>query len=325
MTDVDEHLLTAGKIGEQAHGELEGALPLLDHAGVPTDPDVVGALTFLDQVVRRTDDVDAPSLQETAPGELLLEDVATDAASEAIRTGDTFAASRIVGITEQDLRANQLLLASKLVEHLKRDDALTTMLAAGDPNCGKTNTVWLCVEVCRAIWPDLVVISNAKASCVDERVTSAYELADAALEHRDEPMAVIVDEGSTHYDSRTNAQAVAEQWSPLHKHFSKMGVQFCAVIGHTGKDVVPEVKRMTSLALYKPAPDVAEFYANWPDDADHPTEPLFSGPVEELQQTTVDYDPDSRAPWTWDLPTEPFEEDFSWSELHSALKAAGPA
>jgi len=234
-------------------------------------------------------------------------------------------ASHIVGVTEQDLEGSQLRLASRLMAELERDGALTTLLAAGDPNSGKTNTVWLVVEIARTLWPELVVISNAQSGTTDVRVTSAYELAVAMLEHRERPTAVVIDEGSSYFDSRTKSREVAEQYSPLHKHMSKLGVAINAVIGHTGKDVAPEVKRLCSLALWKPEPDVAEFYGRWPGDADRPTEPIFDGPVSELEETSVDYEPNSRAPWEWDLDPQVLGLDLEWPELLEELRRRGPA
>lgn len=118
---------------------------------------------------------------------------------------------------------------------------------------------------------------------MDERVTTCHELAVSLLEHRDRPKAVVIDEGSTHFDARTNSRDVATQWSPLLKRMSKLGVELVIVIGHTGKDVDPEMKRLASLAFYKTDPKTIEFYCRWPADSDRPTEQLFGGPVESLE------------------------------------------
>ncbi|MFC7230331.1 hypothetical protein ACFQMM_01165 [Saliphagus sp. GCM10025308] len=179
-------------------------------------------------------------------------------------------------------------------------------------------------EIAKAWWSDLLVISNARADIVDHRVTSAHDLVITLLEHRDVPKMVVVDEGSTHFDARTYSYEVANQWSPLIKRMSKLGVEVCAVIGHTGKDVDPEVKRLTNLALFKSAPETAEFFSEWPAESDFPADRLFGGSLENLEATSTGYDPDEPAPWAWNLRAGLFAEDLNWNELLELLHESGP-
>jgi hypothetical protein len=169
------------------------------------------------------------------------------------------------------------------------------------------------------------VISNARAGIVDNRVTTCHDLGVTLLEYREQPKAVLIDEGSTHFDARTNSHEVATQWSPLLKRMSKLGVEVVIVIGHTGKDVDPEMKRLTSLAFYKTEPKIVEFYETWPSDSDRPTDLLFDGSLESLEATAVEYDPDEPAPWEWNLRANLFDNDLDWSNLLAALRERGPA
>lgn len=315
---TDEVLLTIAKLQEAARGNIDTEVPLLDHAGALTDEQHVSNLSFVSQAIDG-------SLEETELGQEIMSTLFTAEASDAVARGDAQVASALVGVTEQDLDASSLTLPARLLDRLDRDGALTTVLAAGDPNTGKTNTVWLLTELSRTLWEDVVVLSNAEADVVDVRVTSAHELAVELLERRDVPKVVVIDEGSTHFDVRTNSYAVASQWSPLIKHMSKLGVEVAAVIGHTGKDVDPEVKRLTSLAMYKSAPEVADFFAEWPAESDYPTDRLFGGSLEALEPTSASYDPDSTAPWSWNLREDVFANDLEWPDLLQWLRDAGPA
>lgn len=98
--------------------------------------------------------------------------------------------------------------------------------------------------------------------------TSAHDLAVALLEHRDRPKFVLVDEGSTHFDNRTNSYEVASQWSPMQKRMSKVGTEVVGVIDHTEKDVDPEAKRLTNLAFWEEKMDSVDFFSDWPADSD---------------------------------------------------------
>lgn len=323
-TNVDENLLTVAKLREQIRGDLDGGSGRIkDHAGLLEDDRDQRALSFVDEALDGAA-VDGDRLDETELGETLLANFETEAATRAVDQGHSSLASFLVGVTEQELDASNVTLPSKILARVANDGQLSTMLAAGAPNSGKTNTVWLCTEIARAWFDDLLVISNARAEIVDERVTTAHDLAVTLLRHRDRPKVVVIDEGSTHFDARTQSYEVSSQWSPLLKRMSKLGVELVAVIGHTGKDVDPEVKRLTNLALFKSAPKTAEFFAEWPADSDFPAERLFGGSLEELEPTSIEYDPDEPAPWSWNLQADLFSADLDWPELLDELEARGP-
>ncbi|WP_226022491.1 hypothetical protein [Halomicrobium salinisoli] len=88
---------------------------------------------------------------------------------------------------------------------------------------------------------------------------------------------------------------------------------------HTGKDLHPERKRLSTLAFYKAAKKSAEFFERWSADSDAPTDRLFGGSLEEIKKATG-YDPDDAAPWSWNLRAGLFEEDIEWDALLEFLK-----
>lgn len=314
-SNVDENLLTAAKLREQIEGRLEGHAQPHGHTGIVADPTTRSTLSFLEAEF---------DLEDFELGRRMLAKFRTDAATEAVASGNGSVLSHLVGVTEQDLDASALTVTARILDVLE-SDTLTTLLAAGDPNSGKTNTVWLLTELAKVIWPDLLVVSNARASIVDEQVNNCHDLACVLIENRDTPKVVIVDEGSTHFDARSKSYAVATQWAPLLKRMSKLGVELVGVIGHTGKDVDPELKRLTSLGLYKPEPKVAGFYSRWPADSDRPADLMFSGDLVELEATGVDYDPDEPAGWDWNLREDLIGSDLDWDELGDRLDELGPA
>ncbi|ACO54903.1 VP8 [Halorubrum pleomorphic virus 1] len=316
---TDENLLTSAKLREQIEGRIDSHSRHYQFTGLADEADR-GSLALLSDALHQ----EGKDLEETQLGSVLMDRLVTDRATEAVQSGDSSMMSHIVGVTEQDLDASSLTLPARLLDLLDNNGALTTVLAAGDPNSGKTNTVWLLTELARSKWDDVMVISNARASAVDLRVTSCHDLACALLRHKDRPKVVVIDEGSTHFDARTNSYEVASQWSPLLKRMSKLGVEIAAVIGHTGKDVDPELKRLTSLGLYKPDQTTLEVYSEWPADSDMPTDLLFGGPLENLEATSVEYDPDEPAPWAWNLRAGLFSKDLEWSALLDELQDLGP-
>jgi len=318
MPDLDEDLYTAAKLYEQVAGDLDGDRRLLDHAGLPVDDATHRHLSFLESALE--EEWSASRLASVAESTIV-----SGAASRAVSEGDATALSYLVGVTENELDGSSLRLPLQLNAAMDNNDATAFLGGAGNPNTGKTNFVALLVELRRATVDNLLVISNARTwPGTDELVTSAHDLAVTCLEYRDRPKFVFIDEGSTHFDARTHSREVAVQFTPLAKRFAKIGVDVFATVGHTGKDLHPEVKRLLTLAFFKTAKKSVDLYGNWPADADMPTERLFGGTVENLEAALDEPDPDDAAPWAWNLEAELFARDLDWPELLDRLRNRGP-
>ena len=314
MTDVDEGMLTAAKLAEQVRGRLEADRDLAQDAGI-AHPDDLGARMFLD---------DIEGVRDSSLADLVRKSQDSRTASRAVHDRDPIMLSHIVGITESDLEADQITLATHLLDRIA-STALTTALLAGEPNTGKTNFGWLLTEIARRAFDRPLVISNARASATDLRIGTAHELMTTLIEHKDRPKVLLIDEGSRHFDARTKSYEVSSQWTPIHKSLSKLGVVLVVIIGHTGKDVAPEAKRICNLAAWKPAKDRVELYQEWPADSDRPADPVVDGVVDRLEKADVLYDPDDPASWSWNLDPEVFDRDLDWHGMLDYLNHAGPA
>jgi hypothetical protein len=100
-------------------------------------------------------------------------------------------------------------------------------------------------------------------------------------------------------------------------------VDAAGIIGHTGKDLHPEVKRLATLPFFKTEKKTAEFFERWPADSDFPADRLFTGELDNLEATAVEYDPDDSAPWSWNLESELFSRDLDWDELTEEIRQNG--
>lgn len=327
MSDLDDRLYTAAKLREQVRGELSGGEPTDSFAGLVEDPGESSVLSFVENVVARSDRVNSPSFRRSALGSIVGQQVASDAITRAMASGDDALLSHVVGVTERDISGNPIRLPLLLIDQIENNGAPAFITGAGNPETGKTNTMFLLVELYDlALDDDLLVLSNVRSwERSDIHVASAHDLAVSLLEHRDRPKFIVLDEGSTHLDARTNRREVATQFTPLAKRFAKIGVEAFGTVLHTGKDGHPEVKRLTTLAYWKKEKTTAEFFERWPSDADKPTDPVFAGSIDDLEKTSHYYDPDDAAPWSWNLRPDLFRKDLSWSELLSELVEVGPS
>ena len=326
---TDENLLTLAKLREQAEGSIEGSEHLLPHGGLPVSPGATAALTFLEQCVRHDSSVDQ-SLEDTAAGRVLLEAATTGAATEAVRDRRGDLAAHLVGVTEQDLDADTLEVMLRISDLVENNEATAFQLVSGNPNTGKTAWAFLVTDIRRTIFEDLLdreycVLSNvATSTTTNVVVTSMHDLMVQLLERRGVPKAVLIDEGSTHFDARTYKNEIAAQWSPSAKRFAKMGVDLCSTIGHTGKDVHPEYKRLTTLPVVKEEKTVTHLFDSWPADADEPVGEFDWSPLDGVPDTTDGYEADDAAPWNWNLRSELFSFDLDWAGLLEELRSRGP-
>ena len=325
---TDERLLTAAKLYEQSHGRIEGNSSLYEHAGLPLDPAVRSDLSFIAESLRTAGDEHGlgTSLTETKLGNVLDGKFRTEAATKSIESDDATALSYLVGVTEKDLDASALTLPFRLVGRIDNGGAPAFISAAGNPNTGKTNSMFVIVDLAKEYYDDPLVVTNVRnADITDICVTSAHDLTVALLENRQRDLIVILDEGSTHFDARTKSYEVASQWTPLAKRMAKIGVVMCGVIVHTGKDLHPEQKRLTTTSFYKTEKDEIEFYENWHPEDDTPSDQLFGGSLQSLEPHGDWYDPDDAAPWHWNLSADLFNTDLDWSKLLVELKQHGPS
>ncbi|MFP8954843.1 hypothetical protein ACLI4Z_18055 [Natrialbaceae archaeon A-arb3/5] len=331
MTDTDEHLLTIAKLREVVDGDLENPAQVKPHAGFVRDDRRRASLNFVDTLVQDSDDFDATSFADTQLGSELYPNFATNAASEAVARGDSSLASYLVGITETEYDGSALTVTLDLVDALHFDGAPSFWSVAGNPNTGKTNSMFKLVDVAdragnviEQVPNDFLVLSNAESwERADIVVKSMHDLMVALLEYREQPKIVAIDEGSTHFDARTYNYEVSHQWTPAAKRFAKVGVYAVGIICHTGKDLHPEAKRLTTTALWKETKTDMMIYNEWPGDADQPTDPMFADPVQDFEKA-VGYDPDDAAPWSWNLRAELFSKGSDWKNLLTILKEQGP-
>jgi hypothetical protein len=326
---TDERLLTVAKLAEQIRGDLDGLQDLHDHAGLISDEQDRAVLSFLEGADLDLSDLEGNPAQfhSSQLGKIIGSTFSTSEATDAVHNSNESVISHLVGVTEQDLSGSALRLPMMILDQLHNNDAPAFITGFGNPNSGKTNSMSLFSELrSYDLDDDLLILSNVRSwPLTDIIVTSMHDLMVALLEHRDRPKFIFIDEASTHFDARTYRREVAQQWTPAAKRFAKVNVDCCGLVVHTGKDLHPEAKRLTTLAYFKSDKKTAEFYSNWPADADFPSDRLFGGDIIDLEPTSAEADPNDAAPWSWNLRPELFALDLDWPDLLDELRQRGPS
>jgi len=232
----------------------------------------------------------------------LVQPNATGKTTRAIEDGRTSQLAFETGVTEQRLSADEFTYTRELISRVKNNDAPMFLVGFGLPNSGKTGHIlhdWY--RAWRAEYPDGILISNASIPAAAEQFVSLDKLVGFCIRNPDVRKFIFLDEGSTHFDARTNSHEVASQFSPFSKRFAKLSIDF-ATIGHTVMDVHPELKRQATTMFHKPELKQVQFYDGY--DEDRLTDPVFPAPVDGLEEPAIEYDPDDWSPLLFDLQPE---------------------
>lgn len=309
---MNDDLYTAAKLREQAARRLDGDRRLQRSVGIAVRDRDRSVLSFLDAAFDPGDHDLPRRFDETDLGHAVESSLMAEAVDHALDRGDPQRLAFFSGISDDRLDGSSLRAHLTLSEALENNDAPSFVLGLGNPNTGKTNFILLLLELWLASNPDGTIVTNCR-SLDAPRGQVEYVFGTDSLYYYitkinpDEPKFVFVDEGSTHFDARTNSYEVASQMTPLAKRFAKLGVSVFATIGHTKKDVHPEIKRLTTLAYFKEEKKSVEVFEGVSDD--QLVDPLFEGPIEAVEPTTVEYDPDDWSPWRFDLEADRLQEE----------------
>lgn len=296
---TDENLLTAAKLREQVRRRIDGDDRLHPHTGLVPDRHDRAVLSFVEDCYDGLDEDLPISFEDSKLGRSVESALVTDAATEAVMSANTSYLAHLVGITEQDLDADRFAYTVELLDRVENNGAPCFVIGYGLPNSGKTGHIlhdWRLAW--RRIYPDGLMISNARIEGFDACLTSMSEIYRYCLDHPDRRKFLFVDEGSTHFDARTNSYEVASQFSPFAKRFAKLKVDFFTA-GHTGMDTHPETKRLATTLFHKPDVKQVQFFDAI--DGDDLLDPVFPDVIDGLEKPTISYDPDDWSPLDWDL------------------------
>lgn len=303
---TDETLLTAAKLREQIRDRLDGLENVHGHAGIVDDADDRHVYSFVEDAIDAGDVDGAASFAGTELGETTRAKQTTDRLTRAVSEGNASAMAHLGGVTETDIEASSFSYVNEVLDRVRNNEAPMFLVGFGLPNTGKTGHVlhdWF--RAWRAEYPNGLLVTNMTLDEADAIVTSLAEMVDYCERNADRRKFLFIDEGSTHFDARRNSREVAMQFSPFSKRFAKLSVDF-ATIGHTCKDVHPELKRQATTFFEKPAKKQVQFYESIDDD--ELDDAVFPDVVDGLEKPTIDYDPDDWSPLGWDLDPDRFVE-----------------
>lgn len=310
----------SAKLREFVRGELKTKVneDLYPHVGVVRPGCSTEELLSFMESIYDPDQEDLPRrFKDTRAARVLRRRAATEYVGERIPD----LASFVVGLTERDVEISQAQALAKVARSIVNEGAPYSALIFGGMNRGKTGFAGLWLELWRELVPlkygteESVVVTNMRtldaANHVVTDIGRFRELVFGDEEYLDSggvdgeppeiPPEVPVwwhfDECSSHLDARTFSHEVSTQYLPLVKRFAKVRVD-AVHLGHSGMDIYKDMRRsqITAEFVFKTALKTAEVYERMFEDQGAGLKYV----LQEIPETTVEYDPDDYSPWSWE-------------------------
>lgn len=315
----DDLSFAASKLRDFVQGRVNENDSLHEHTGMVGSEDAE-LLSFLTETYRGEKDMPA-RLEDTEAYRAFTRTAATKQMGEAVSAGNSSLMSYVVGLTDSSVGIEDTHAFARMAKSILNEMAPYVGLMFGRMNYGKTSLALLYIELWRSLIEvkygtddGLVVTNVASLDAADRIVTdiedfrylifgnSEYwnsngEKGNPPVIDKDTPVFWLFDETSTHLDARTNSWEVANLYTPLVKRFAKANVD-AMHIGHSGMDVHPELRRenISTEFIFKTSLKTADVFARMDDDAGAD----LKYELEEIPDTTLNFDPDDWSPWNWE-------------------------
>ncbi|QGN05837.1 hypothetical protein Hrd1104_00050 [Halorhabdus sp. CBA1104] len=244
MSDVSAY--AAAELGTTLRGEEPGD-HVRDFAGLVDDPDLLALLNHYDSIL------DEP-VEETAIGQQLLANAATEAIDEAVRAGNVSQMKQVTGLTNQKERKEQFFV--ELADRLSYEG--TIGLVFGTPGSGKTALMLDTANVWKAVTGGHV-IANIDWAGADDTFHSDQEMLEAMASCQG-PVLAIIDEvaqdlsgfgtGSKKAESFSNSCLMVRKRQQEHGPYAKKGSVM--MVAHTRTKTAKEFRRLANFAVEKP-------------------------------------------------------------------------
>ena len=315
--EISDQTYSAAKLREFVRGDIKENDDLYRHTGiVDLDSSSQEMLSFLKGIYDGRGDLPS-KFEDTRVAKTLRRTAASEYVGSQVEDVPAFA----VGITEKDVEISPAQAFAKIQNSILNNGAPYTAVFFGGMNLGKTSNALLYAELWKELAPTKYETDTEPVICSNARTLS---IADHCLQSIDEfrtylfgsdgwfesggqhgtppvispetPTLWIFDECSTHLDARTNSHHVANEYTPLLKRFAKVNTD-AIHIGHSGYDIHKELRRatLTTEFIFKTAKKTAEVYEDMIEDQGN----TLKYELTEIPDTSISYDPDDLAPWSW--------------------------
>jgi predicted XRE-type DNA-binding protein len=286
-------------------------------AGVVEDARIREHLTFF------AESIDGDPLEHTYVRRVLRR-YGTEAVARAVEQGDETSAEYLVGLPSYERDVSGIHAIRQLGDWLLDSEETKIIYQAGNMGRGKTDLSLLLAEIVLDREEDAEIASNIRSS--DLRYIGDYPTLRKWVESGDVGAGrwFIFDEASSELSGYSgDREQVEKHVSSLMKKARKNGIGGLIVIGHTGKDVHPDIRRLSDY-LQKRGKTSARIYSSLRMKNDEAVGVGHIMDLDRIPPTSLDYDTADSASWDWgDALDEEPDESMSEDELRDRLALRG--
>lgn len=271
--------LTAGEFQEFISGELDGDSDIRDHAG---HSDNIEEIKLLNRFSMLYDGEQHPKMpldfKDTAMGEMFRSHFGTMTASRKIDEGNVNWLKFHTGLQDHQNDASGITSLINLKENIIDVNGYIGYIY-GTTGTGKTTFAGLTSELAKRL-SDYEIATNIRSFVKDDQAdhyiwtfgdvlqwlsdgTEIDELQDIERQNIDVDLSnklLVFDEASNYASGyASDASDAQEKLGKSVKLFRKVNANLL-IIGHTGKDVHPDIRRLSDHIIFKPEQKMAIFY-----------------------------------------------------------------
>ena len=300
MTDhAQQASYAAQDLREVVDGATRKQADLSPGALLMPSQDMTSLYTFLEDCYQPLADSDPWDFDDTETGRLLRRRMGSEKARQAVKSGNISEQRYLTGRLDTSLNVSGLHGVKQLEEIVVRTAWICYLF--GHMGNGKTDFALLLVQLWmwnrEDVGPENVITNvHSAASRNGFTYVSSYGALKRAMETLEGEKLVLFDEASSHASGYSHkAQEVQKKLSPMMKYIRKRAGSLL-MIGHTGKDVHPDVRRLAT-AVTKQEKKLATFYESVDSDTQEGVDEIFA--LEGIPATTLDYDTLEESEWSW--------------------------
>lgn len=316
MSDAERNkreFTTSAELRSYVEGELETARnEVFAHAGLIDDKDALSFMNTLAALYESADNMPY-DFENTKLAQMLTRTYATETATQAVKDGNISQMKYITGLQNYNIDASSITTLIKIRNRIEKDAYIQYLY--GHMGNGKTDFALLQAELAyRELGYDIV--TNIKSFSEREGFTYVRTFGDLMYELTGEKVdslknyetenvetddvLFLFDEGSSSASGYSgDAYETQEKLGKLTKLIRKIDGNLI-IIGHTGKDVHPDIRRITTDCVSKVSKKTAEYYKSV-DEQGNGVDLQFT--ISSIQETNFDYDTKESAKWSWELAT----------------------
>lgn len=317
--DNKREFSTSGEFSEFVNNNLEKENDsVFGHSGyVPnSDSDMMKLLNRFAIAYDPTNPNVPHSFDNTFVGQMFKKTLGTKVANQAVKDGNISQMKYITGQQHYGYDASSIHSIMKLRNRFDRDAYVGYMF--GHMGDGKSNFAFLCGEICKREL-GYKVYSNVK-SVYEEGHTDGYintfgellsvyaggtkitdikEIQTEDIDTPDEDILFIFDEGNQEASGySSDAYETMETLGKMLTLIRKVGGHLI-IIGHTGKDVHPHIRRLTTDCIHKVSKKKVMFY----DDVEEAKGKGLKDTITGVPPTNWSYDHLEISFWDWSMQT----------------------